>query len=214
MITACFDQSLVSRAQAGELAAFDQLVRRYRDRVLKTTLRFIRNRADAEDSVQEAFIKAYRGLARFRGECAFYTWLHRIAVNCAKTALCARTRDADVFTFREVDDDGVPVAAAWSNIETPEELVLTDEVTLAVNSAIEGLSKDQRTAICLRELEGFSYSQVALAMSCPIGTVRSRVARARDAIDGQLRDVFDEGLGRMPTVPMRCRPVRESACVA
>lgn len=216
MITASFDQSLVSRAQAGELAAFDQLVHRYRDRVLKITLRFIRNPADAEDSVQEAFIKAYLGLARFRGECAFYTWLHRIAVNCAKTALCARARDADVFAFRETDDDGVPAAAEWSNIETPEDLVITDEITAAVNSAIEGLSEDQRTAICLRELQGFSYSQMALAMSCPIGTVRSRVARARDAIDGQLRNVFDDGLGRMTAVSMRCRPVREagSACVA
>jgi RNA polymerase sigma-70 factor (ECF subfamily) len=120
-----------------------------------------------------------------------------------------------MFAFRDAhDDDGAPAAAELSNIETPEDLALTDEITAALNSAIEGLSEDQRTAICLRELQGFSYSQVALAMSCPIGTVRSRVARARDAIDGQLRDVFDHGLGRMTAAPVRGRAVREPAYVA
>lgn len=211
------DQCLVSRAQAGEINAFNDLVRRYRDRVMKIILGFVSNRADAEDMAQEAFIKAYLGLPRFRGECAFYTWLYRIAVNSAKTALSSRARDAQVFASRDVDvDDGSsPVAADWLNAETPENLVLADEVSSAVNLAIDGLSEDQRTAIFLRELEGFSYSQVALAMACPIGTVRSRVSRARDAIDEQLRSVFDDGLGRStPVAPMISGLLRENAVVA
>jgi len=216
LTTTALDQSLVSRAQAGESNAFNDLVRRYRARVLKTTLRYIHDRADAEDAVQEAFIRAYLGISRFRGECAFYTWLHRIAVNCVKTALYARARNADFFVSKSIDvDDGLPGAADWMNAETPEESVLTDEIYSVVNSAIGGLSEDQRTAICLRELEGLSYSQMAIAMACPIGTVRSRVARARDAIDGELRKVLDGGLGRLAAnASMRCRPMRESAYAA
>lgn len=191
MIPEAADQRLVSLAQAGDIDAFDLLVLRHRSRVLKVIQRFVRNRADAEDAVQEAFIKAYLNLPRFRGDCAFYTWLHQIAVNCAKTTWFAQARNADIFVAgKGADDNSTAVSAQLSNAETPEDLLLADEMTVAVNSAIDRLSEEHRTAIWLRDLEGLSYSQMALAMACPIGTVRSRVSRARDAIDGQLREVF------------------------
>jgi RNA polymerase sigma-70 factor (ECF subfamily) len=197
MNTAAVDKSLVSRAQAGDPDAFDGLVRRHRSRVFKVICRFVRNRADAEDAVQEAFIKAYLSLARFRGDCAFYTWLHQIAVNCAKSAWCAHARDADVFiTSSSVDDGKRPIVAEWSDAANPEGLLLAGEIISAVSTAMDKLSEELRGAILLRELQGRSYSEIALAMQCPIGTVRSRVSRARDAIDRELRDVAEDGLGR------------------
>jgi RNA polymerase sigma-70 factor, ECF subfamily len=193
----CCDRALVLRAQSGERSAFNALVRKYRHRVMKLSMRYIRNRADAEDAVQETFMKAYWGLQHFRGDSAFYSWLHRIAVNSAKTALSLRARHSSVFASANKNADELnDTSAVLKEMDTPEELALTDEICGEVNAAIDALADEQRTAIVLREFEGLTYSQVASAMSCPVGTVRSRVFRAREAIDHQLRNVFDDGLGR------------------
>jgi RNA polymerase sigma-70 factor, ECF subfamily len=192
----CPDRRLVLRAQTGEQDAFDALVRKYRERVMKLSMRYTRNHADAEDAVQNAFLRAYAGLPQFRGEASFYSWLHRIAINSAKTVVSLRTRDASVFRFEAWNDEVNETREVLKELDTPEELALTEEVRDAVNSAVEGLCEEQRIAIILRELRGLSYSQMAAAMGCPVGTVRSRVFRAREAIDHQLRRVFDDGLGR------------------
>jgi RNA polymerase sigma-70 factor (ECF subfamily) len=208
------DRLLVLRAQSGEHGAFNELVRKYRHRVMKLSMRYTRNRADAEDAAQNTFIKAYGGLKSFRGESAFYSWLHRIAINSAKTVLSLRARNVDLFVpnSRTGDDASDPVATR--DLDTPEELALTEEICSAVNASIDALCEKQRTAIVLRELEGLSYSQVASAMSCPVGTVRSRVFRAREAIDNQLRHVFDDGLGRgNNNVSSRSRKISEAAAL-
>ena len=191
------DRVLVLRAQSGEHGAFNALVGKYRHRVMKLSMRYTRNRADAEEAVQNTFISAYWGLQNFRGESAFYSWLHRIAVNSAKTVLSLRARNANVFVSnRRNADDTHDTSVALKDLDTPEELALTEEICSAVNASIDALCEEQRTAIVLREFQGLSYSQMASAMSCPVGTVRSRVFRAREAIDNQLRRVFDDGLGR------------------
>jgi RNA polymerase sigma-70 factor (ECF subfamily) len=198
----CCDRALVLRAQSGERPAFNALVRKYRHRVMKLSMRYIRNRADAEDAVQETFMKAYWGLQHFRGDSAFYSWLHRIAVNSAKTALSLRARHSSVFASATKNAEELnDTSAVLKEMDTPEELALTEEICGAVNAAIDALADEQRTAIVLREFEGLTYSQVASAMSCPVGTVRSRVFRAREAIDHQLRHVFDDGLGRTRNNP-------------
>jgi RNA polymerase sigma-70 factor, ECF subfamily len=209
------DRMLVLRAQSGERGAFDALVRKYRRRVMKLSMRYTRNRADAEDAVQNTFIKAYWGLQNFRGESAFYSWLHRIAINSAKTVLSLRARNAGLFVPKGDADDTNDASVAPKDWDTPEELALTDEIRSVVSASIDALCEEQRTAIVLRELEGLSYSQVASAMSCPVGTVRSRVFRAREAIDNQLRHVFDDGLGRAKSnVSPRPRQTPEAAAVA
>lgn len=191
------DELLVRRAQLGERGAFNTLVQRYRHRVMQLSMRYTHNRADAEDVVQNTFIKAYYGLQHFRGESAFYSWLYRIAVNYAHTALSLRARRATLFVaVHEYSNDPTTPSVTLAHLETPEELAQTDEICTAVNASIESLCDEQRAAILLREFEGLNYSQIACAMSCPVGTVRSRVFRAREAIDYQLRRVFDNGLGR------------------
>jgi RNA polymerase sigma-70 factor (ECF subfamily) len=199
----CCDRTLVLRAQSGERPAFNALVRKYRPRVLKLAMRYMRNRADAEDAVQETFMKAYWGLQRFRGDSAFYSWLHRIAVNSAKTALSLRARHSGVFSAAGSADELSDTGAVLKDMDTPEQLALTDEICGAVNAAIDALGDEQRTAIVLREFEGFTYLQVASAMSCPVGTVRSRVFRAREAIDSRLRYVFDDVPGGARNNPTR-----------
>ncbi len=195
------------RAQSGEHSAFNALVRKYRHRVMNISMRYIRNRADAEDAVQNTFVKAFCGLRHFRGDAAFYSWLHRIAVNSAKTVRSMRARDARVFNSDAWNDDAMDTtSAAPKEMDTPEELALTDEICDAVNTAIEALCDEQRTAIVLREFQCLSYTQVASAMSCPVGTVRSRVFRAREAIDDHLRHLFDPGLGRAGGVHPLDRP--------
>lgn len=210
----CCDRTLVMRAQSGEPDAFNALVSKYRRRVMKLSMRYIRNRADAEDAVQNTFLKAYWGLRHFRGDAAFYSWLHRIAINSAKTVQALRARDARVFTAdaRNYDETN-EAAVAYQELDTPEDLALTHEICDAVNGAIEQLCDEQRTAIVLREFQGLSYAEVAAEMSCPIGTVRSRVSRARDAIDDRLRSVFDGGLRRPRQNPSRdeYRGMREIA---
>ncbi len=192
------DLSLVQLAQRGDPKAFDALVRRYQHRVVKLVMRYVRDPAEAEDIAQEAFIKAYRALPRFRGDSAFYTWLYRIAINTAKNALASRKRSPIEYDLDRADGDepNHEVAARMKDTATPEALALTEEIRSIVTGAIDALPEDLRKAIQLRELEGMSYEEIANEMECPVGTVRSRIFRAREAIDARLREVFDGGLGR------------------
>ena len=191
------DLSLVRRVQRGDKGAFDVLVLKYQHKLVKLVTRYVRNPAEAEDIAQEAFIKAYRALPQFRGDSAFYTWLYRIAINTAKNAVVSRDRSPVDYNFdRDSIDESYDMQGRLKDAETPEGLVLTDEIRHTVNAAIEQLPEDLRTAIVLRELEGLSYEQIAGTMGCPVGTVRSRIFRAREAIDRRLREVFEGGLGR------------------
>ncbi|MGH8260941.1 MAG: RNA polymerase sigma factor RpoE [Steroidobacteraceae bacterium] len=191
------DLSLVRRVQRGDKGAFDALVLKYQHKVVKLVMRYVRNPTEAEDVAQEAFIKAYRALPQFRGDSAFYTWLYRIAINTAKNAVVSRDRSPVEFDLdSQNSDDSYDMQSRLKDSETPEGLVLTDEIRSTVNAAIDALPEDLRTAIVLRELEGLSYEEIAAAMGCPVGTVRSRIFRAREAIDRRLREVFEGGLGR------------------
>ena len=191
------DLSLVRRVQRGDKGAFDALVLKYQHKLVKLVMRYVRNPAEAEDIAQEAFIKAYRALPQFRGDSAFYTWLYRIAINTAKNAVVSRDRNPVEYDLdRSNTDDSYDMQGRMKDSETPEGLVLTDEIRSTVNAAIDALPDDLRTAIVLRELEGLSYEEIAAAMACPVGTVRSRIFRAREAIDRRLREVFEGGLGR------------------
>jgi RNA polymerase sigma-70 factor (ECF subfamily) len=196
MSTEATDLVLVERVQRGEGGAFDYLVVRYRHKVLKLIMRYVRDPVEAEDVAQEAFLKAYRALPSFRGDSAFYTWLYRIAINTAKNALVSSRRRPVDYDLDLQDPEQYDMQARLKDAETPEGLLLTDEIRDTVNSAIEHLPEDLRTAIVLRELEGMSYEEIAAAMDCPVGTVRSRIFRAREAIDKRLRPIFDGGLGR------------------
>jgi len=186
------DQVLVERVQAGDKRAFDLLVLKYQHKVLKLVSRFVNNPAEAEDVAQEAFLKAYRALPSFRGDSAFYTWLYRIAINTAKNAIVSNRRRPVDFDLDLQDPDQYERHGRLKDEDTPEGMLLTDEIRETVGRAIEGLPEDLRTAIVLRELEGLSYEQIARAMDCPVGTVRSRIFRAREAIDRHLRPLLDE----------------------
>ena len=190
------DLSLVRRVQGGDKTAFDTLVLKYQHRVLKLVQRFVRDPHQAEDIAQEAFIKAYRALPSFRGDSAFYTWLYRIAINTAKNALVSAKRRPVDYNLDMQDPEQYELHSKLRYPDTPEGLLLTEEIRQTVNAAIEQLPEDLRTAIVLRELEGLSYEDIARTMDCPVGTVRSRIFRAREAIDRRLRQVFDGGLGR------------------
>jgi len=191
------DLGLVRRVQRGERGAYDLLVLKYQHKVVKLVMRYLRDPADAEDVAQEAFLKAYRALPQFRGDSAFYTWLYRIAINTAKNALAARDRNPVTYDLDlQGNDDTTDMVGRLKDPETPEGLALTEEIRATVNAAIGELPEDLRTAIVLRELEGMSYEEIAQSMDCPVGTVRSRIFRAREAIDRRLREVFDAGLGR------------------
>ena len=200
------DSSLVRSVQAGERGAFDRLVRKYRPAVVALAMRYTHNHADAEDATQEAFLRAYRGLRYFRGRSEFYTWLYRIASNCAKNLLRARARASligNIGSQANCAADGLP--PRLKELETPEELLRTDQISCMVNRTLAALSVEQRMVIQLREIEGLSYTDIASAMCIPLGTVRSRVSRARDRIDLQLRRVYVGGLGRnlSPGVPRK-----------
>ncbi len=197
MVPDASDMSLVQRVQRGERNAYNLLVLKYQHKVVKLVMRYLRDPAEAEDVAQEAFIKAYRALPQFRGDSAFYTWLYRIAINTAKNALAARDRSPVRYELDlQGSEESPDPVGRLRDPETPEGLALTEEIRTTVNSAIEALPEDLRTAIVLRELEGLSYEEIAAAMDCPVGTVRSRIFRAREAIDRRLRVVFDGGLGR------------------
>ena len=191
------DLVLVKRVQRGDKTAFDLLVRKYQHKVVKLVLRYVRNPAEAEDIAQEAFIKAYRAIPQFRGDSAFYTWMYRIAINTAKNSLASRDRSPIAYDLDLTDPEGShSVQTKLQDPDTPEGMALTEEIRGIVNSAIEGLPEELKTAIVLRELDGLSYEEIAAAMECPVGTVRSRIFRAREAIDKRLREVFEGGLGR------------------
>jgi RNA polymerase sigma-70 factor (ECF subfamily) len=185
------DQALVERVQQGDRSAFDMLVVRYQHKVVKLIMRYVRDQAEAQDVAQEAFIKAYRAIPRFRGDSAFYTWLYRIAINTAKNHLVAAKRRPLDYNMDIQDPEQYDMHARLKDVDTPEGTLLSEEIRETVNQAIEALPEDLRTAIMLRELEGMSYEEIATAMECPVGTVRSRIFRAREAIDKRLRPLLD-----------------------
>jgi RNA polymerase sigma-70 factor, ECF subfamily len=185
------DQQLVRRVQAGDQSAFNLLVLKYQHRVLKLVGRFVSDPTEAQDVAQEAFLKAYRALGSFRGESAFYTWLYRIAINTAKNALVAQKRRPVDFDLDMQDPEQFERQAKLKEADTPEGVLLTEEIRQVVERAMEQLPEDLRTAIVLRELEGLSYEEIAEAMDCPVGTVRSRIFRAREAIDKKLKPLLD-----------------------
>ena len=186
------DRDLVARAQAGDKKAFGLLVEKYHRKLVRLLSRYIRDAAEVEDVAQEAFIKAYRALPAFRGESAFYTWLYRIGINTAKNHLVATGRRAPTSTEVEAEDaEGMEEGELLRDINTPESVLLSKEIAATVNGAMEQLPEDLRTAIQLREIEGMSYEDIARIMDCPIGTVRSRIYRAREAIAEKLRPLLE-----------------------
>ncbi|MGK0297843.1 MAG: RNA polymerase sigma-70 factor (ECF subfamily) [Gammaproteobacteria bacterium] len=187
------DLELVNRVKQGDKAAFDLLVIKYQSRIVNLAMRFVRNQADALDITQEAFIKAYRAMPNFRGDSAFYTWLYRITVNTAKNYLAVKSNRR----LPEVEQDPsemeqIDTGTALKDLATPENLLLTQEIQDTIVRAIDNLPEDLRTAITLRELEGLSYEEIAVTMDCPIGTVRSRIFRAREAIDTLLKPLIND----------------------
>jgi len=187
------DAALVARVQRGDKRAFDLLVLKYQRKIMRLLSRMIRDPAEIEDVTQEAFIKAYRALPQFRGESAFYTWLYRIAINTARNWQTANSRrpvtssiieTGDGETFDEIDN--------LTDISTPESMLASRQIAETVNAAMQSLPEDLRTAILLREIEGMSYEDIAQSMGCPIGTVRSRIFRAREAISAELKSVLGD----------------------
>jgi len=189
------DALLVARVKQGDVRAFEMLVVKYQRRIERLIGRMVRDTDLVQDIAQESFIRAYRAIPQFRGDSAFYTWLYRIAVNTAKKALVDMKRDPLVtesaLASRDDDEETSRVENELSDGETPEALLASKEIAMAVNSAIEALSEDLRQAITLREIEGLSYEEIAEVMNCPIGTVRSRIFRAREAIAARLRPLRD-----------------------
>ena len=189
------DAPLVERVKRGDVRAFEMLVVKYQRRIERLIGRMVRDVDLVEDIAQETFIRAYRAMAQFRGESAFYTWLYRIAVNTAKKALMELKRDPTIsesaLASRDDDDETSRAENELSDGETPDAILASKEIAAAVNAAIEALSDDLRQAITLREIEGLSYEEIAEIMNCPIGTVRSRIFRARESIATRLRPLLD-----------------------
>ncbi|HEY5568732.1 MAG TPA: RNA polymerase sigma factor RpoE [Gammaproteobacteria bacterium] len=185
------DLALIKRVQQGDRSAFDLLVVKYQHKILNLIMRYVRDPSEALDVAQEAFLKAYRAAPAFRGDSAFYTWLYRIAINTAKNYLvAARRRPANVDVDFQ-DSEQFEAFTKMSDVDTPERLALTEEIGAAVSKAIQELPDELRTAILLREIEGMSYEEIAQTMECPVGTVRSRIFRAREAIEKHLRPLLD-----------------------
>lgn len=189
-MTADDDRQLVERVQKGDKRAFDMLVLKYQGRIMALVVRFVHDSHEAQDVTQEAFIKAYRALGNFRGESAFYTWLYRIAINTAKNYLVSRNRrppseDVDAADAEFYDGDH-----GLKNVDTPERMLLRDEIDEAIQESIRKLPEDLRVALTLREYEGLSYEDIAHVMQCPVGTVRSRIFRAREAVDKALQPLL------------------------
>ena len=193
------DAQLVGRARLGDTAAFEMLVVKYQRRIERLIARMVRDPDLVQDVAQETFIRAYRAMPQFRGDSAFYTWLYRIAINSAKKALVELKRDPLVSEGSlHGDDEGDETSRTENELtdgETPEALLASKEIAAAVNAAIDALSEDLRQAITLREIEGLSYEEISDVMNCPIGTVRSRIFRAREAIAAKLRPLLDTRQG-------------------
>ena len=189
------DQELVERVQAGDKRAFDLLVLKYQRKVQRLVSRFVRDSGEVDDVVQEAFIKAYRALPTFRGDAAFYTWIYRIAINCAKNYLASPARrivpQSDLISEDDDDAESFERNDGLHDVATPDAEYASKQIAEAVNRAMAALPDDLRTAVTLREIEGLSYEEIAEAMDCPIGTVRSRIFRAREAIATELRPLLD-----------------------
>lgn len=185
------DQALVERVQQGDKRAFDLLVRKYQHKIVHLVTRYLHDPVEALDVAQEAFIKAYRALPSFRGDSAFYTWLYRIAINTAKNHLVAQSRRPPADDIDAQDAEQFGGETGLKDYATPERMLMRDEIEQTIAAAIEALPDELRTAITLRELEGLSYEEIAQAMECPIGTVRSRIFRAREAIEARLAPLLD-----------------------
>ncbi len=181
------DQQLVERAQKGDTRAFDLLVKKYQHKIIGLIGRYVQDHAEVQDVAQEAFIKAYRALGKFRSESAFYTWMYRIAINTAKNHLVSKGRRPPGSDLDIVDAEILDHSGRLSDIETPESALARDQLEAAVFEAIENLPDDLRTAITLREFDGLSYEDIANIMQCPVGTVRSRIFRAREAVDQHIQ---------------------------
>jgi RNA polymerase sigma-70 factor, ECF subfamily len=184
------DQDLVQKVQQGDKAAFDLLVIKYQHKIVHLVNRYVKDPSEAQDVAQDTFIKAYRALGDFRGDSAFYTWLYRIAINTAKNYLLSRSRRHFDYEIDVQDAEQVENAPQLKEIETPEHLLMNEQIISVIKSAIEKLPEEMRIAITLREFEGMSYEEIAEAMDCPIGTVRSRIFRAREAIDEKLNPLL------------------------
>ena len=185
------DEELVARVQRGDKRAFDLLVLKYQNRVSSLIGRYVRDAAEVADVTQEAFIRAYRALPSFRGDSAFYTWLYRIAINTARNYLVAQDRRPPATDVDAAEAEQLDLGARLKDHTTPESLLLQDEIARTIQAALSDLPEDLRTAITLREIEGLSYEEIARAMDCPIGTVRSRIFRAREAIDARLKPLLE-----------------------
>jgi RNA polymerase sigma-70 factor, ECF subfamily len=187
------DEDLVLRVQQGDKSAYDLLVIKYQHKIIQLVNRYVKDSSEAQDVAQEAFIKAYRALGNFRGDSAFYTWLYRIAINTAKNYLVSRSRRSSDYQVDIQDAEAVENAPQLQGMETPERLLLNQEIIDTIKTAIEKLPEEMRIAIMLREFEGMSYEEIAVAMDCPVGTVRSRIFRAREAIDNKLTPLLEHG---------------------
>ena len=186
------DQQLVERVQRGDKNAFNLLVQKYQNKVMSLISRYIRNQADIADVAQEAFIKAYRALPNFRGESAFYTWLYRIAVNTAKNHLVSQSRKTPANSVDAEEAEYYEGSDALKEFASPERLVLSDEINKVIFETLEALPEELKIAISLRELDGMSYEDIANIMDCPVGTVRSRIFRARESIDKKLQPLLEQ----------------------
>jgi len=184
------DQLLVERVQKGDKRAFDLLILKYQHRIVSLVTRYVSDSSEAQDVAQEAFIKAYRAIGRFRGDSAFYTWLYRIAINTAKNWIVAKNRRPPASDIDAVDAEQYGISPKLKETSTPENELLREEIERTVFDTIADLPEDLRTAIMLREMDGMSYEEIATTMECPIGTVRSRIFRAREAIDEKLKPLI------------------------
>ncbi len=186
------DQVLIERVQSGDKQAFNLLVIKYQNKVCNLISRYIKNSGDVPDVAQEAFIKAYRAIPCFRGESAFYTWLYRIAVNTAKNHIVSQSRRPPATDVDAEEAEYYESGSALKEISNPENLKLSEELKRAVFAAIDALPEDLKTAMTLRELEGLSYEEIAEVMDCPVGTVRSRIFRAREAVEKKIQPLISE----------------------
>ena len=180
------------RVQQGDKSAYDHLVRKYQYKIIQMVNRFVKDPSEAQDVAQEAFLKAYRALGNFRGDSAFYTWLYRIAINTAKNYLVSRARRYSQFEIDVQEAEQLGNLPQLKSLDTPEQQLLNEEIVDYIKLAIDKLPEEMRMAIMLREFEGMSYEEIALAMDCPVGTVRSRIFRAREAIDNKITPLLDK----------------------